>query len=118
LDQDLVRAPLVFRPQLFLRGLRLLFGDHAMFFRRTDFLAVGRQSIITCLTFRESMRDRDHTVGSYLAARLTQIGLNHNFAMRVTSTSPCSTSFWTNKDLEQIYCCNELNCGYSPLSQG
>jgi hypothetical protein len=77
-----------------------------------------RQSIITCLTFRESMRDRDHTVGSYLAARLTQIGLNHNFAMRVTSTSPCSTSFWTNKDLEQIYCCNELNCGYSPLSQG
>jgi hypothetical protein len=23
-------APLVFRPQLFLRGLRLLFGDHAM----------------------------------------------------------------------------------------
>ena len=34
-------APLVFRPQLFLRGLRLLFGDHAMFFRRADFLAVG-----------------------------------------------------------------------------
>jgi hypothetical protein len=31
----------VFRPQLFLRGLRLLFGDHAMFFRRADFLAVG-----------------------------------------------------------------------------
>src|SRR5436190_23474398 len=28
-------------PQLFLRGLRLLFGDHAMFFRRADFLAVG-----------------------------------------------------------------------------
>jgi hypothetical protein len=34
-------APLVFRPQLFLRGLRQLFGDHAMFFRRADFLAVG-----------------------------------------------------------------------------
>ena len=34
-------APLLFRPQLFLRGLRLLFGDHAMFFRRADFLAVG-----------------------------------------------------------------------------
>jgi hypothetical protein len=27
-------APLLFRPQLFLRGVRLLFGDHAMFFRR------------------------------------------------------------------------------------
>ncbi len=34
-------APLLFRPRLFLRGGRLLFGDHAMFFRRSDFLAVG-----------------------------------------------------------------------------
>ncbi len=34
-------APLLFRPRLFLRGGRLLFGDHAMFFRRRDFLAVG-----------------------------------------------------------------------------
>jgi rSAM/selenodomain-associated transferase 2 len=34
-------APLLFRPHLFIRGCRLLFGDHAMFFRRTDFLAVG-----------------------------------------------------------------------------
>ena len=34
-------APLLFRPLLFLRGVRLLFGDHAMFFRRVDFLAVG-----------------------------------------------------------------------------
>src|SRR6202043_71716 len=34
-------APLLFRPQLFLRGARLLFGDHAMFFRRADFRAVG-----------------------------------------------------------------------------
>ena len=34
-------APLLFRPHLFVRGCRLLFGDHAMFFRRADFLAVG-----------------------------------------------------------------------------
>ncbi|MDG2001747.1 MAG: glycosyltransferase [Novosphingobium sp.] len=34
-------APMLFRPHLFLRGVRLLFGDHAMFFRRKDFLAVG-----------------------------------------------------------------------------
>jgi GT2 family glycosyltransferase len=34
-------APLLFRPHLFLRGGRLLFGDHAMFFRRKDFDAVG-----------------------------------------------------------------------------
>ena len=34
-------APLLFRPHLFVRGVRLLFGDHAMFFRREQFLAVG-----------------------------------------------------------------------------
>ncbi|GAB5348227.1 glycosyltransferase [Alteriqipengyuania sp. 357] len=34
-------APLLCRPHLFFRGVRLLFGDHAMFFRRADFLAVG-----------------------------------------------------------------------------
>jgi glycosyltransferase involved in cell wall biosynthesis len=34
-------APLIMRPHLFVRGVRLLFGDHAMFFRRADFLAAG-----------------------------------------------------------------------------
>ena len=34
-------APLLVRPHLFFRGMRLLFGDHAMFFRRADFLTVG-----------------------------------------------------------------------------
>jgi len=34
-------APLIMRPHLFARGVRLLFGDHVMFFRRADFLAVG-----------------------------------------------------------------------------
>lgn len=34
-------APLLFRPHLFVRGGRLLFGDHAMFFRRADFDRVG-----------------------------------------------------------------------------
>ena len=34
-------VPLLFRPDLFVRGGRLLFGDHAMFFRRADFLAIG-----------------------------------------------------------------------------
>lgn len=34
-------APLIFRPDLFLRGVRLLFGDHAMFFRWGDFLMLG-----------------------------------------------------------------------------
>jgi glycosyltransferase involved in cell wall biosynthesis len=34
-------APLLMRPHLFFRGVRLLFGDHAMFFRRADFLDSG-----------------------------------------------------------------------------
>ena len=34
-------VPILFRPHLFLKGGRLLFGDHAMFFRRADFDAVG-----------------------------------------------------------------------------
>ncbi|RDS77412.1 glycosyltransferase [Alteriqipengyuania lutimaris] len=34
-------APLLCRPHLFFRGVRLLFGDHAMFFRRADFLRLG-----------------------------------------------------------------------------
>lgn len=34
-------APLITRPHLFFRGVRLLFGDHAMFFRRAQFLEVG-----------------------------------------------------------------------------
>lgn len=34
-------APLLTRPLLFVRGVRLLFGDHAMFFRREHFLNVG-----------------------------------------------------------------------------
>ncbi|MFN4113370.1 MAG: glycosyltransferase [Sphingomonadaceae bacterium] len=34
-------APLITRPHLFLRGVRLLFGDHGMFFRRAQFLDIG-----------------------------------------------------------------------------
>jgi len=34
-------APLLFRPILFFKGARLLFGDQAMFCRRDDFEAVG-----------------------------------------------------------------------------
>ncbi len=34
-------APALFRPWLFVRGGRLLFGDHAMFVRRTAFEAIG-----------------------------------------------------------------------------
>jgi len=34
-------APLIFRPHLFFKGLRILFGDQAIFCRRQDFWKVG-----------------------------------------------------------------------------
>lgn len=34
-------APLFFKPHLFVKGLRLLFGDQVMFCRRSDFLEFG-----------------------------------------------------------------------------
>ena len=34
-------APLLFRPHLFFKGLRLLFGDQVIFCRRSDFLECG-----------------------------------------------------------------------------
>jgi len=34
-------APLLFKPHLFLKGLRLLFGDQVMFCRRSDFWGCG-----------------------------------------------------------------------------
>lgn len=34
-------APLIFKPHLFFRGLRLLFGDQVMFCRRSDFWECG-----------------------------------------------------------------------------
>ena len=54
-----------------------------------------------------------HTVGSYLAARLSQIGLKHHFAVAGDFNLVLLDQLLTNKDLAQVYCCNELNCGYS-----
>jgi glycosyltransferase involved in cell wall biosynthesis len=34
-------APLIARPILFFNGVRLLYGDHAMFFRRSQFIEIG-----------------------------------------------------------------------------
>jgi pyruvate decarboxylase len=54
-----------------------------------------------------------YTVGSYLAARLSQIGLKHHFVVAGDFNLVLLDQLLTNKDLEQVYCCNELNCGYS-----
>ena len=54
-----------------------------------------------------------YTVGSYLATRLSQIGLKHHFAVAGDFNLVLIDQLLTNKQLEQVYCCNELNCGYS-----
>jgi pyruvate decarboxylase len=54
-----------------------------------------------------------YTVGSYLAARLSQIGLKHHFAVAGDLNLVLLDGLLKNKELEQVSCCNELNCGYS-----
>lgn len=54
-----------------------------------------------------------YTVGSYLAARLSQIGLKHHFAVAGDYNLVLLDQLLTNKDLAQVYCSNELNCGFS-----
>src|ERR1700745_2187189 len=54
-----------------------------------------------------------YTVGSYLAERLSQIGLKHHFAVAGDFNLVLLDQLLTVKELEQVYCCNELNCGYS-----
>jgi indolepyruvate decarboxylase len=55
----------------------------------------------------------EYTVGSYLSARLSQIGLKHHFAVAGDFNLVLLDQLLRNEDLEQVYCCNELNCGYS-----
>lgn len=52
-----------------------------------------------------------YTVGSYLAARLSQIGLKHYFAVAGDCNLVLLDELLKNKEREQVYCCNELNCG-------
>jgi pyruvate decarboxylase len=54
-----------------------------------------------------------YTVGRYLAARLSQIGLKHHFAVAGDFNLVLLDELLKNKDLEQVCCCNELNCGYA-----
>src|ERR1700745_2641362 len=54
-----------------------------------------------------------YTVGSYLAERLSQIGLKHHFAVAGDYNLVLLDQLLTNKALEQVYCSNELNCGFS-----
>lgn len=84
-------APLLFRPLMFARGLRLLFGDHAMFFRRADFLAVGG-----CDETLEVMEDAD------LCGRLSRRG-RVRLVNRIVLTSDRRVACWGEWRANWIY---------------
>ncbi len=84
-------APLLFRPRLFLRGLRLLFGDHAMFFRRADFLAVGG-----CDATMAVLEEAD------LCIRLSRLG-RVRLVNRVVITSDRRVAAWGGLRANWIY---------------
>lgn len=84
-------APALFRPRLFLKGGRLLFGDHAMFFRRADFLAVGG-----CDETLGVMEDAD------LCVRMTRLGRVLLVRERVT-TSDRRIAQWGEWRANRVY---------------
>ncbi|QDT95434.1 thiamine pyrophosphate-binding protein [Gimesia aquarii] len=53
------------------------------------------------------------TVGSYLASRLEEIGLQHYFAVPGDYNLVLLDKLLENKNMQMISCCNELNAGYA-----
>jgi pyruvate decarboxylase len=53
------------------------------------------------------------TVGSYLASRLEEIGLQHYFAVPGDFNLVLLDQMLENERLQMISCCNELNAGYA-----
>ncbi|GBQ96635.1 pyruvate decarboxylase [Acetobacter nitrogenifigens DSM 23921 = NBRC 105050] len=54
-----------------------------------------------------------YTVGTYLAERFAQIGLKHHFAVAGDYNLVLLDQLLKNRECEQVYCSNELNCGFS-----
>ncbi len=84
-------APLIFRPHLFIRGGRLLFGDQAMFFRRSDFVAVGG-----CDEALTVMEDADLCVRLHRRGRIRLIN-------RTVTTSDRRIAAWGGLKANLIY---------------
>ncbi|MEM8772284.1 MAG: glycosyltransferase [Pseudomonadota bacterium] len=84
-------APLFFRPLMFLKGGRLFFGDHVMFFRREDFLRVGG-----CDATLKVMEDAE------LSLKFARIG-RARLVDRVTITSDRRIEKWGGLRANLIY---------------
>ena len=81
-------APLLFKPHLFFRGLRLLFGDQVMFCRRTDFW--------DCNGFDEAlpiMEDGDLCLRLVKKGRIYQVNrIVHSSDRRVAKWGSCKAN--------------------------
>ena len=59
------------------------------------------------------MNSAETTVGSYIASRMQQIGIEHYFAVPGDFNLVLLDQLLTNSQLKLIGCCNELNAGYA-----
>jgi len=59
------------------------------------------------------MKTAETTIGSYLASRLQQLGIEHYFAVPGDFNLTLLDQLLTNEQLKLIGCCNELNAGYA-----
>ena len=84
-------APLLFRPHLFVKGCRLLFGDHAMFFRAAQFLECGG-----CDPQAKVMEEAD------LCIRMTRFG-RVKLVPRMIETSDRRVAEWGALKANWIY---------------
>ncbi len=55
----------------------------------------------------------EYTVGSYLAKRFEQMGIEHHFIVPGDLNLVLLDELLKNKNLEQVGCCNELNAAYA-----
>ncbi len=53
------------------------------------------------------------TVGGYLARRLEQVGIQHVFAVAGDYNLALLDELLSSETVEQVYCSNELNCGFA-----
>ena len=84
-------APLLFRPHLFLRGLRLLFGDQVMFCRRADFWSCGGFDVALPI-----MEDGDLCLRMVRKGRIRQVN-------RVVQSSDRRVARWGSWKATAIY---------------
>lgn len=57
--------------------------------------------------------DQQCSIGSYLAARIELIGIKHHFAVAGDYNLVLLDQLLLNRNIQQVYCCNELNCSFA-----